>query len=1070
MPAHLTILRVDVAVAHVGPAHAVAQGVEGIAGEPELIASPDRATATLVVAFHLAADAVAAVERVMGAIPAEGAARAALVTGEVEVDGGRHAGPARERVDALAASVEDVGVVVSASTAVMVTHALPAGLELVAAPTSGDERAYRLRPAGPAAPAAEDDAGAANLGWAHRAAAHPVVGRVGTIARLEGAWASALAGDQRLVVLSGDPGIGKTTLAAEQALRIHAGGGMVLYGRWDEERLAPYQAIREALGSYAAACPRQLLRRDVDPHADDLARLLPDIAARIGGVRPPLADDPDAERMRLFDAVRHWLGAVASRRPVLLVLDDVQWAEHSSLRLLRHLIDHPPDGQMQLLLTLRDGEVEGMGPLHTLGSFEDSPEVERVEVPGLDVPAVVELFRQVVGQQADESAGADAATWLTEQTAGNPFLVQEILRGLDPGDPVAALHAARSRLPDRVHDVVRWRLGRLAPETNEALAAASVVGERFSLDVLATTLECRVIDLRHRLDDATRAGVVRDVDDGQSLAFAHAVVRRALQDEVPAARAADLHRRIARALSEGPDQRGSAAEIAHHHLQAADAETAELAIRWGRTAADQARRETAYEGAVWFLSRTVDVHDRFCDPRGSGREEACELRLDLADAHDRAGEFIARDRRHLEAAQLARDLGRTDLFTRAAVGYGGRLPASPPRNPEARRLLDEALERLPQRDSRARALTLARLAHILHADAPHDERRAISDEAEAMARRLEAPVVVASVLVSRVLALDGPDDVDDHLDIGAEVIRIGEQTGDSDLVLQGARARIHPLFVVGAHDAARDLAQRFTDLAGTVRHPDHLRLAAMWQIMWAALEGDLDEAERMADALRQRLEVAGHSQVAVIHLMQSFVVRWFRGRLAEAEPAADALVAHAPESLTWWALRAWAAAGAGDDDGALSWLADRPTGDLVAADPGYQWQIAVVGTAIAASMVADRRWSEVTHDLLAPYSGRNLVFGYVAYLGAVDHHLGTLSSVLGRYDVAVPHLEAALERHRVVSARPWVALSAAWLANALVERDEPGDAARAAGLLGEAVGTATDLGLRMLPPPHPKLR
>ena len=629
--------------------------------------------------------------------------------------------------------------------------------------------------------------------------------------------------------------------------------------------------------------------------------------------------------------------------------------------------------------------------------------------------------------------------------------------------------AARSRLPDRVHDVVRWRLGRLSPATNEALAAASVVGERFSLDVLAATLECRVIDLRHRLDDATRAGVVRDVDDGQSLAFAHAVVRRALQDDVPAARAAELHRRIARALSEGPGHRGSAAEIAHHHLQAADADTAALAIRWGRTAADQARRETAYEGAVWFLTRAVDVHDRFRDPAGAGREEACELRLDLADAHDRAGEFNARDRRHLEAAELARGLDRTDLFTRAALGFGGRLPASPPRNPEARRLLDEALDRLPVRDSRARALTLARLAHVLHADAPHDDRRAISDEAEAMARRLEAPVVVASVLVSRVLALDGPDDVDDHLDIGAEVIRIGEQTADSDLVLQGARARIHPLFVVGAHDAARDLAGRFTDLAGTVRHPDHVRLAAMWQIMWAALEGEFDEAERMADALRLRLEVAGHSQVGSIHLMQSFVVRWFRGRLAEAGPTVDAQLAHQPESITWWALGAWAAAGAGDVEGALSRLGDRPTADLVAADPGYQWQIAVVGTAIAASTVADRRWSEVTYDLLAPYSGRNLVFGYVAYLGAVDHHLGTLSAVLGRHDIAVPHLEAALERHRVIAARPWMALSAAWLANALTERDEPGDGARAAALLAEATEQAEALGMRSLPPPHPKL-
>jgi len=1067
--AHLTILRVDVDAAHAAPARVVAQGLEGTAGEPEVIAAPDRSAATLVVAFHLAADAVAAVERVVAALPAEGAPRAALATGELHVAGGRHAGPARERVDALVASAGVAGVLVSASTAVMVTHALPAGVELVAVPTGGDERAYQLRPAGPAAPARDDDAGAANLGWAHRAAAHAVVGRVGPMARLEGAWAAALEGDHRVVVLSGDPGIGKTTLAAEQALRVHAEGGMVLYGRWDEEGLAPYQAIREALGSYAAACPRRVLQRDVQPHADDLSRLLPDIAARIGGVRPPLADDPDAERMRLFDAVRHWLGAIARRRPVLLVLDDLQWAEHSSLRLLRHVVDNPPDGPVLLVLTLRDGEVEGMGPLHTLGSFEDSPEVDRVEVPGLDVSAVVELIGQVVGRPTDDDAGAEAAWWLTEQTAGNPFLVQEILRGLDPGDPAAALRAARRRLPDRVHDVVRWRLARLAPETNETLAAASVVGERFSLDVLAATLDCPVIDLRRRLDDAARAGVVRDTDDGQSLAFAHAVVRRALQDDVPADRAAELHRRIARALSEGPDHRGSAAEIAHHHLQAADADTAELAIRWGRTAADQARRETAFEGAVWFLSRVVGVHDRFRDPGGAGRELACELRLDLADAHDRAGEFIARDRRHLEAADLARALDRTDLFTRAALGYGGRLPASPPSNPVARRLLDEALDRLPPSDSRARANTLARLAHVLHGDAPHVERRALSDEAEAMARRLEAPVVVASVLVSRVLALDGPDDVDDHLEIGAEVVRIGEQTGDSDLVLQGARARIHPLFVVGAHDAARDLAARFTDLAGTVRHPDHLRLAAMWQIMWAALEGNLDEAERLADALRLRLEVAGHSQVALIHFMQSFVLRWLRGTMAESEPMLDALLAQSPDSLTWWALRAWAAAGAGDVDDALSRLADRPTVDLVSADAGYQWQTAVVGTAICASMIGDRRWAEVAHGLLAPYSGRNMVFGYVAYLGAVDHHLGTLAAVLGRHDVAVTHLEAALERHRVIAARPWVALSAAWLANALTERDDHGDTGRAAPLLAEATDLATGLGMHALPPPHPKL-
>jgi hypothetical protein len=1077
VPAVLTVLRVDVDATHVEQARALLDEAEGTVAQPETVVDPGAGRVTLLVAFHLAGDAAVAAVRLAGTLTDATGTHLALSTGEIEVTATGHHGPARDRVDDLAALAGHGHVLLTASTAVMVSHALPPGLELVdlgvvaLAPQRG-ERTYELRPTAADLDAPHDDAGASNLGWAHRAAARLIVGRHGPMSRLEGAWTGALGGDHRVVVLSGDPGIGKTTLAAELALRVHAGAGTVLYGRWDEEGLAPYQAIREALGTYAAACPRRLLRQDVAAHADELARLLPDVGARIGGVRPPLADDPDAERLRLFDAVRDWLGAIARRRPVLLVLDDLQWAERSSLLLLRHLLDSPPDGHVLIVVTLRDGEVEGMGPLHTLGSFEGSADVDRIDVPGLSSEDVTALVAHALGRPVGNGDEAEATRWLTDETAGNPLFVHEILRGLDLGDPAGALVRARLRLPERVHDVVRWRLARLTPETNDALVAASFVGEEFSLDVLAATLDGRVLDLRHQLDDAVRAGVVRDADDGHRLAFAHAVVRRALQDDVAPDRAAHLHRRIARALAEGPTDVVSAPEVAHHYLQAADADTADLAVRWGRAAADQARRETAFEGAVWFLTRVVDVHDSFGSVRMSpdrARQLACELRLDLAEAHDRAGEFIARDRRHLEAADLARDLDRTELFTRAALGFGGRLPAAPPPNATARRLLDEALLRLAPTDSRARALTLARLAHVLHADAPHAERKVIADEAEAMARRLDAPVVLASVLVSRVLALDGPDDVDEHLDIGAEVIRIGQQTGDPDLVLQGARARIHPLFVVGAHDAARDLADTFAQLAGTVRHPDHLRIATMWQTMWAVLEGRFSEAEAQADQLRVRLDVAGHSQVITIHFAQTFVARWLQGNLAGARPVVDAGRHLNPSSLTWWSLDAWIEAGSGDTEAARSLLADHAVDELSTVDASYLWLLAIVGVAVTAATVGDSRWAQAAHDMLAPYSGRNCVLGYAAYLGAADHHLGALDAVLGRGDDAVEHLEAALERHRVIGARPWVALSAAWLANTLVERDGRGDADRAAALRTDAAQLARALGVAALPPSHPKL-
>jgi hypothetical protein len=1052
------------------------------------------AATTAVAAFHIAADAAAAAVRLaQTAPPTEGsgpdrrALRIALCTGEVDLTDDGYRGSAVDRTLRLAALPIDGTILVAASTAVMISHALPRGADLVdlgglAVSEHRHERVHELRlPAARGDGAAPDDIGASNLGWARRAAAGLVVGRDGPVELLEGAWERALAGEDRLVVISGDPGIGKTTVAAELALRLHAAGALVLYGRWDEEALAPYQAIREALGTYAGASPKPVLRADLAGHAEELARLLPDLGARIGGVRAALVDDPDAERRRLFDAVTHWLGAIASRHPVLLVLDDLQWAERSSLLLLRHVLDAPPDAPVLVVVTLRDGDVEGMGPMHTLGLFEAGDDVERLELSGLPRSAIERLVAQALGRPIDEDESR-VARWLADETAGNPLFVQEILRGLDVDDPGASLLAVRDRLPERLHDVVRWRLDRLDPEVGEALAAASFIGEEFGLDVLTAALDRPTIDVRRRLDDAVHAGLVRETAN-ERLAFAHAVVRRTLQEELPAGRTAGLHRRIADVLAERAGDGSSAPGIAHHYLSAADAyltardpsdtaqvtadaaATAALAVRWGRAAADQARRETAFEGAVWFLDRVVDVHDR----ANVDEVLACELRLELAEAHDRAGEFTARDRRHLEAAERARALDRTDLFTRAALGYGGRLPAAAPPNPTARSLLEEALTRLAPSDSRSRALALARLAHVLTLAAPHAERQAESDAAVAMARRLDAPVVLASVLVSRSLALDGPDDVEEQLDLGAEVMAIGRQTGDPDLVLQGARARVQALFVIGRHTEAHILARELTTLAGEVRHPDHLRIASMWATMWAVIEGRFDEAQARADALREELRAAGHSQAQLVNVAQTFVLRLLHGGLEVLRPVIEATPPIELYRLNSWALLSWLEAGSGDVDRAREVLDRIDPADLASQDRGYLWGPTVIGAGAAAATIGHRAWAQATHQALSPYTGRNAVMGYASFLGAVDHHLGTLDAALSRSDAAADELEAGLERHRALGARPFVALSARWLANVLADRDAAGDADRALLLHAESVALDEELGLPSLPPAHPKL-
>jgi hypothetical protein len=194
-----------------------------------------------------------------------------------------------------------------------------------------------------------------------------------------------------------------------------------------------------------------------------------------------------------------------------------------------------------------------------------------------------------------------------------------------------------------------------------------------------------------------------------------------------------------------------------------------------------------------------------------------------------------------------------------------------------------------------------------------------------------------------------------------------------------------------------------------------------------------------------------------------------RGGLSGGRRWVDTAAQNYPSSLTWWALKGWIDSSEGDLDAVRTLLDERSTEELAAEDPSYLWRITVVGAAVSAAAVGDRRWAQAVHETLTPYTGRNVVLGYAAYLGAADHHLGVLESVLGRADDAVGHLDAAIERHRTIGARPWTALSQAWLANVLSERDAPGDADRAAALHAESVATAADLGLVILPPAHTKL-
>jgi transcriptional regulator with XRE-family HTH domain len=924
------------------------------------------------------------------------------------------------------------------------------------------ERAAANAPPG-AAPAeaggGEDGGDASNLGWLASAVSGNFVGRQRELGVLTDAWSRASAGHRVLALVGGEPGIGKTALAGELARLAHAAGGLVLYGRWDEHVLAPYQAFREALADYARTCPEGLLRQDLDGLAGEIARVCPEPAQRIGApAAAPLAAAA-AERFRLFESLDTWIARMGARCPVLLVLDDLQWADLPSVRLLSHLMQARHSTPLLAVAMYRDIEPERgelSGVLHSLARDVDC---RRLTLRGLACDPVTALLEGATGLVFGERESRIARE-LERDTAGNPFFLLEMVRHLSDLGAFeregAWLGQTPAEIPESVRDMVRWRLGRVSDECAGVLEIASVIGERFDAALVASAAaqdDAAAFDL---LEEAARAGLIAEADDepDDSWRFSHPLARRVTAARLRRGHRARLHQRIGETLESRFGV--SPAELAHHFGAAASIGSAEKAIRYERLAAERALGEVAAEVAVQHLRKALQTLDRF-GPRDQALR--CELVLELAGAHDRAGEYASRDQRFAEAADTARRLGNSELFLRAALGYGGILPATVSPDERAEALLEEALQQLGEADSAARATVLARLAHWLHNVRSYPDRLELSDRSLAMARGTGDRRTLATALVHRSWALDGPDDVGDALAVASEILAIGAGLRDPELRLEGLRIRVSAQFELGEHAAATSTALAMKELAERVRHPEFIRLAAMWDITLANIEGRFADAKELTAGLGRRLARIGHSQAQLIPVAQTFPWWVLRGRAATRLQAFEELMAYEPANIAWPAITAWCLAETGALDRAADLLHRTEPAAAAAADKNYQWWAVIVGFAGAAELVGDRKWAKVLYDLAAPYAGHNCTLGVATFLGAADHWLGVLAGVAGRSTEATRHLEAALTRHQEMRSRPFVALTQEAYARVLATHGKAADTERARELAASAMRTADELGL-----------
>ena len=373
-------------------------------------------------------------------------------------------------------------------------------------------------------------------------------------------------------MVSGEPGIGKTRLVSELAATVHAAGGTVVYGRSEEELDVPFRPWAEALQHLVTHLPADVLAAHLDDWGTSIGRLVPSAADP-----PASGSDPDSERLRLFGAVLDLLTRAGEESAVVVVLDDLHWADASSLLLLRHVVRHHGTARLLVVGTYRDTDLSRTHPLAAaLADLRREAGVERLALGGLDRDEVETFLTLAGGGDVDADDVAVLAGMVSVETEGNPFFIGEVLAHLVESGALVQ-HDGRWQgdqtlieqigLPEGIREVVGRRLADLPDSTNELLRMAAVVGPAFDAVVLASALDQEVDTVLAGIDEAVTRRLVVESDDAlDRFRFAHALVRQTLLEEVTTSRRVRSHHRVALALEA---RHAPMADLAHHFGEAA---------------------------------------------------------------------------------------------------------------------------------------------------------------------------------------------------------------------------------------------------------------------------------------------------------------------------------------------------------------------------------------------------------------------------------------------------------------------------------------------------------------------
>ncbi|HZU78196.1 MAG TPA: AAA family ATPase, partial [Dehalococcoidia bacterium] len=901
------------------------------------------------------------------------------------------------------------------------------------------------------------------------------VGREAELARLTAAFSAAAGGQGGLVLVVGEPGIGKTTLIEQLVAYVQGHAGRMLVGHcYEEGSLSlPYLPFVEAMRSYVLDRSPEQLRWELGSRAPEIARIVSEVRDALQ-VRPSApSSDPGEDRYRLFTAVGSVLRNAAGAQPLVLVLEDLHDADRGTLELLQFLARDLGSARLLIIGTYRDVEVDRQHPLSaTLAELRRGGRLERVTLRGLTADEVQRMLAAIAGQPVQRPL----AEAVFKQTEGNPLFVQEVLRYLAEEGLIeraggrwraAGGVSLLDTIPEGLRDVIGKRLSRLSESCNRLLAVAAVIGRDFELETLLTIggePEERTVAL---LEEAIKIAVVQDTSRPGSVRyrFSHAFFRQTLYEELSTPRRLRLHQQVARALEEQYASRldEHAAELAEHFAQSSDAAELAKAVQYGRLAARRASSVYAFGEAVRLLDQTLEVQEVL---DSGDRCAVRDLLLELADALLAAGEpqrviDNVAERAFLLADALDDAGGVVRACWQAMTALSAVASGLSLGMPEYA-VWAKRLGRYASRDPIAAALSNVAQGGTLWAAGELAETRRLVDEALTLAREAGRPDVGVIAAHLGVMPM-GQDDIAWRY-ANAQQFQYASHAGAPSLYVAFTYMHVVLLYLMHGERARADEAlAELRDYVERTQEPSLIFYPLMDELCLATVDGDLDRALRLADEALRRGDELGVPVMARAHV-NTFAnpVRMYRGM-------GEVMLA----GTTTRPVRALALAQAGRVEEARTLLNE----DLAERDidgPEFHrhtWFIAylletalLLGEREAAAKLS-RRLDHMADLFTGDFAG-----------ACPGRLLGEAAALNGDKPLARGHYERALRAAQKLPMRPEIALIRLDLAELLAEGDEAEHAEAREHLafcipefeamgMAPALQKAKTLGERLAPPP-----